>query len=456
MKNTFALLTGLLLVLTAPVAMAQGTFEDLPLDPYFIPYYMTLSYDGSVLGGGAYAPFIMTEENGVQFINTAPYGDFTADNWGNISEDGSTLAFNVLFPDQTRQAAYYSAEDGVVLIPGTQNATICGEDFNGVYATNGDGTQFVGLGYYNGCEFGAFNWTKGDANSVFLNDTGAGARANDISSDGGLIGGWIYQPGGYLRLASVWVDGELEVLSDRQSEILAVSPSGAKAAGMVETGGIYWTAESGAMDIGTLPGDENWGARANSVSDNGVVVGMSGNMFFATPRGFVWTEELGMTYAGDYFTLMGVTGHEGLPISNVVAISGDGTTFAGTYTTGPGMHQPFIVRLTGTVGVTPGEDEIVEDSIPTASYLMGAFPNPFNPMTTVKFSLDRAQHVSLQVYDVNGRLVTDMADRVFEAGEHSFVWQGRDMAGRSLPSGNYLLRMATETAVETSKMMLVR
>jgi len=83
-------------------------------------------------------------------------------------------------------------------------------------------------------------------------------------------------------------------------------------------------------------------------------------------------------------------------------------------------------------------------------------PNPFNPQTTITFSLDRAEWAEVSVYELTGRRVTDLADRNFTAGEHSLLWNGRDGAGRSMPSGTYLVRLETESAVRAQKLMLVR
>ena len=77
-------------------------------------------------------------------------------------------------------------------------------------------------------------------------------------------------------------------------------------------------------------------------------------------------------------------------------------------------------------------------------------------MTSVKFNLEREQNVQIFVYDMSGRLVRELTDQVFSAGEHSVVWQGRDSNGRAVSSGNYMLYMVTEQQTRTSKMALVR
>lgn len=83
-------------------------------------------------------------------------------------------------------------------------------------------------------------------------------------------------------------------------------------------------------------------------------------------------------------------------------------------------------------------------------------PNPFNPATTVSFSLSERGHASLVIYDVAGRLVRVLADNVMEAGPHEVTWDGRDHEGRAIASGVYFYRLETGVYTETRKMVLLR
>jgi len=83
-------------------------------------------------------------------------------------------------------------------------------------------------------------------------------------------------------------------------------------------------------------------------------------------------------------------------------------------------------------------------------------PNPFNPHTSVAFTVDRAQHVEIAVYDLSGRRVTLLADQVFGPGEHTTHWDGRDDAGRAAASGTYVVRFVADRRAESRKIMLVR
>ncbi len=89
-------------------------------------------------------------------------------------------------------------------------------------------------------------------------------------------------------------------------------------------------------------------------------------------------------------------------------------------------------------------------------YGMRAHPNPFNPLTTVSFTLEHDQTVELAIYDLTGKRVAVLAHGRFAAGSHSLDWAGRNGQGQAVASGTYLLKMASEQGVQTEKMVLVR
>ena len=88
--------------------------------------------------------------------------------------------------------------------------------------------------------------------------------------------------------------------------------------------------------------------------------------------------------------------------------------------------------------------------------IKGIGPNPFNPQTTIAFSLERDERAVIGVYDLTGRLVMSLADRTYSAGDHSVVWHGKDAMGRAMPSGSYIVGLETESGVEARKVSLIR
>jgi hypothetical protein len=89
-------------------------------------------------------------------------------------------------------------------------------------------------------------------------------------------------------------------------------------------------------------------------------------------------------------------------------------------------------------------------------YLAQNVPNPFNPVTTIRFGLPVSSSVSLRIYDTAGRLIRVLVDDQRGAGRYEAIWDGLDRAGRPVASGVYFYRLATNTFVEDKKMILLR
>ena len=83
-------------------------------------------------------------------------------------------------------------------------------------------------------------------------------------------------------------------------------------------------------------------------------------------------------------------------------------------------------------------------------------PNPFNPKTSIAFTLPAAGRVSLVVFDAAGRRVRTLAAEDMAAGAHSVEWLGDDDAGRAVGSGVYLYQLKCGAIDEVGRMTLVR
>jgi len=93
---------------------------------------------------------------------------------------------------------------------------------------------------------------------------------------------------------------------------------------------------------------------------------------------------------------------------------------------------------------------------PQIATLLGNYPNPFNPSTTISFEVARKGAVSINVYNIKGQSVCVLADAVYDVGKHKVVWNGRDGAGHAVSSGVYFYQMRVEGYVETKKMVVVK
>jgi hypothetical protein len=85
-----------------------------------------------------------------------------------------------------------------------------------------------------------------------------------------------------------------------------------------------------------------------------------------------------------------------------------------------------------------------------------AVPNPFNPRTTLSFSIARDGWVDLAIYDLHGRHVSTLLAGELSAGRHELVWNGRDAAGRDVASGVYFVRLSSAGRETAEKLTLAR
>ena len=94
---------------------------------------------------------------------------------------------------------------------------------------------------------------------------------------------------------------------------------------------------------------------------------------------------------------------------------------------------------------------LVDFVLPEAYALEQAYPNPFNPVTTLSFSLPEMSEVSLSIYDLQGREVASLLSGMMDAGYHSVNW---DASNHS--SGMYFVKMLAGNHAETQKLMLIK
>jgi hypothetical protein len=93
---------------------------------------------------------------------------------------------------------------------------------------------------------------------------------------------------------------------------------------------------------------------------------------------------------------------------------------------------------------------------PQATSLVGAAPNPFNPLTEIRFTLAQTVETLLTVHDARGRLIKTLAQGLLESGAHTVVWDGTDQHGRRQGSGVYFLRLEAGEVRQTDKVVMVK
>ena len=98
-----------------------------------------------------------------------------------------------------------------------------------------------------------------------------------------------------------------------------------------------------------------------------------------------------------------------------------------------------------------------EHAAPLKYALEQNVPNPFNPSTTIRYSVPApGTHVSLTVFDVTGRVVRELVNGAQSSGQKQVQWDGRDAMGAPVASGIYLYRIVAGDFVQSRKMMLIK
>jgi len=95
-------------------------------------------------------------------------------------------------------------------------------------------------------------------------------------------------------------------------------------------------------------------------------------------------------------------------------------------------------------------------ALPADFALAPNYPNPFNPATTLEFSLTRPAPVSLAVYDLLGKEIVTLFEGWEDLGHHEVVWDGRDRRGQSVATGIYFAVFRAEGRTFTRKMLLMK
>jgi len=107
--------------------------------------------------------------------------------------------------------------------------------------------------------------------------------------------------------------------------------------------------------------------------------------------------------------------------------------------------------------LTPAAQDISGSaSLTQRTVLLPNFPNPFNPSTTIRYTLAEETPVALTVFDVSGREIRTLTRGTEQAGPHEAVWDGRDNHGRDVSSGLYFYLLRAGDFQDTRKMVLLK
>ncbi len=124
-----------------------------------------------------------------------------------------------------------------------------------------------------------------------------------------------------------------------------------------------------------------------------------------------------------------------------------------------GNRNPFIDHPEFVAYIFQGVISAVEDGVPGAGPLTtisSIYPNPFNPTTTIDFSLTRSGPVRVEIYAIDGKLVRLLLSDDRQAGDHQVQWDGSGNTGSRVPSGAYFCRVLGAGESDTQPLLLLK
>ena len=149
--------------------------------------------------------------------------------------------------------------------------------------------------------------------------------------------------------------------------------------------------------------------------------------------------------------------HEGSDYDGIYYTTFDSTFFHEHAIWNEIAHAPF--RIAEAV-IGPDVATVVEEMAgaptPDQYALSDAYPNPFNPETTIEFALPQEGPALMMVFNIQGQKVKTLVNEVLPAGQYRAVWDGTDTSGRAVSSGVYLYRLRSGSFVETKKVSFIK
>lgn len=307
-----------------------------------------------VVGGRVYR---WTEATGLEFLSDSnDQHIFRAQ----ISSDGTTIVSNTFDPGSGAYGAgYWTEPTSWVPLGGLPWSTIVDGAISSGWGVSGDGAVVTGFAWVAGARAEAFRWTETTGMVSLGREPDASSRATNVSADGSVVVGWYAHPNGNwrpVRWAAPLFEPDLFLGDDVVGDVNDVASDGSRLVGEVNMGALEATAfffddVDGYTDIGTLSGSPFHSSTAISISENGVVVGWSGDVIGGVIEAFIWTPTDGIRRLADVLTGHGVNLGD-WRLRTAKAVSADGSVIYGeTYNVVTLEATVFRATLPPYVGI---------------------------------------------------------------------------------------------------------
>ena len=401
-----------------------------------------------------------------EFLGTVDFGGGPLTSAGQIDifaaryDPGGTHIWSQRFGDTGKDHGRSITADGAsnVLVTGDFQGTA---DFGGGPLTSAGSADIVVAKYQ---PSGTHLWSQRFGSTVF-------DQGNGISADGA---GNVFLTGGFSGTVD-FGGGPLVGAGSEEIFVAKYDPSGihlwsrvfssanseqgngitADGAGdVVVTGFLTFTVDLGGGPLATIGGGDIFVAR------------------YTTPPVAATLQAFESYWAGSHVEVMWqLIDIEGELTFDVSRMEGSSGSFVSTqsdpiiqrgskfifedHSTKPGTTYRYrVVIIEDGEAVTSFETTV---TTPSARFALEQnHPNPFNPVTGIRFSIDQERMVTLSIYDIFGRLVTTLVDRKMRAGVYIEAWDGRDVSGNAVASGVYFYRLTAGNRALTRKAVLLK
>jgi len=138
--------------------------------------------------------------------------------------------------------------------------------------------------------------------------------------------------------------------------------------------------------------------------------------------------------------------HSSVAINNIIYVFGG-------HSSNPSNVLSSVIAFDATL--TSINDDL-KDVVPDRNKLYQNYPNPFNGNTTIEFGLNQGSVINLSVYDIQGKLITELSNDNFPPGLHKVIWDGKNDSNKKVSSGTYLVIMNSENQIQKRKILYLK
>lgn len=362
-------------LLLSAIVLCQPTYEFEIISIPEMDTPLRMKGDGSAIVGTNYGgqAIYWSDSTGIQVLGVGEL-------WG-ISDDDRIFA-ELANANGNWEAALI--ENGETTFLGNiEGGNTCDAFYSHGLNMSRDGLTGVGMGWIN-CSTSAFYWTDDDGIVELGQYQGNSTKAQAVSGDGQVIGGWAQTNS---RNSVLWDrDGNISFLGSLQTgnnygEVMAISNDGLKAVGFCagsagnNTEGYIWTEENGMFGLGVPANSASSNTSlAFSISENDVVVGQYLNESPVFYKACIYTPESGeFVNLKQYLLDLGMDEISGWDLTRALCVSNNGNTLAGYGKDPSGNWTGWIIKI--ITGEAPGETLLVPSQYATIQDAINASEN---------------------------------------------------------------------------------